>query len=362
MTFSLILFFIFLYTNLTRRKTINSRKTFVIVATVILILLSGLRHTTVGSDTEGTMARFEKVVNTSWSEVMGGFIENYINPIASEGKDPAEDVFYKLISIVSDDSRVMLFIVAFIVLSSIGLFVYRNTKTLQAVLFSYVFFVSMFYQYIPNSAVRQPLAVAILMFAYSYLKDNKYLGFLILLFTASLFHKSTLIAGLMLPLSMLKNVRINYFLFIPFFLIVLLYYQFVGTLLMGFSEVYDAYLSGGFYAHRSRPFIVIILIAGLYLYCAYFGIPQKSNVINERIVYYGTGMTFVLVPLIWLDPSMIRLISYFGLYMAIAVGESAEKNKEANLIMRIIYTIFLIKTLITDDGYHFMWQNVTMVS
>lgn len=359
MTFILILFFILLYYYLLNSNAKDPKKSFVVIVTIILILLSGLRHPTVGSDTEGTMLRYEQVAKTSWVEVIDGFIDRYLNPTATEGKDPAEYIFFKLLSIISGDGRVMLFAVAIIILSSIGLFIYKNTKTLNAVLFSYVFFVTMFYQYVPNSSVRQPIALAILLYAFSYLKERKYIGFLLLLFFASFFHKSVLVGGLMLPLSMLKNIRTNYFLFIPFFVMTFFYYEFVGTLLVGFNEVYDAYMSSSYYATRSKPFVVIILFSGLYLFCVYAGIPKKSEIIIDRMVYYGTGLTIVLAPLIWLDPSMIRLTCYFGLYMAIAVAESSERNKDARSIMRIIYAIFLIKALMTDDGYYFMWQNVS---
>lgn len=325
-----------------------------------MVLVSGLRHPSVGNDTWGTMDKFQRISQTTWSEVLVSFWDNYFNPNTTTGKDPAEDIFYKVISMFTDNSRVMLFIVAIIALTSIGIFIYKHTTTLQEVLFSYIFFLTLFYQYIPNSSVRQPLALAILLFAYSNLEKMKIKNFIILLLFASLFHKSALIAGLLLPLSMMKNTRSVYFLFIPLFLVVILYYQFLGTLLMGVSEIYDNYLQASFYQSSSRPFLVIVLMVGLYVFIAFSGVPRKSDDIRERLMYYGTGMAMALVPLIWLDPSMLRLICYFGFYMAYAVGKAAENAKSSKQIMTLIYLIFIAKILVTSDNYHFMWENVSL--
>ncbi len=356
MTIALLLLFLLLFFALKKRE---AKKKFVVIASVAMVLVSGLRHPLVGSDTEGTMDRFQRVIKTTLSEVLFSFWDNYLNPTSTGGKDPAEDLFYKILSIFTDNSQVMLFVVAIIVLTSIGIFIYKHTRTLQEVLFSYVFFITLFYQYIPNSAVRQPLAVAILLFAFSALENKRNVKFIILLFFASLFHKSALIVGLMLPLSMMKNVKSIYYLFIPLFVFVMLFYEYLGYLLMGVNEIYDSYLQARFYQSNSKPFLVIVLMVGLYAFIAYSGLPRKVDDICDRLIYYGAGITMALVPLIWLDPSMLRLICYFGLYMAFAVGKAAENSKSSKQIMIFIYLIFLVKILITGDEYHFMWENIT---
>lgn len=355
MTIALLILLLFLFFTIKGKDT---RKKFIVFSSVVMVLVSGLRHPFVGNDTEGTMNKFQRISHFTWSEVLISFWDNYINPTSTSGKDPAEDLFYKVLSIFTDNSQIMLFVVAIIVLTSIGVFIYKHTTTLQEVLFSYVFYLTLFYQYIPNSAVRQSLAVAILLFAFSALENKKFTKFIILLFLASFFHKSVLIAGLMLLLSMMRNTRSVYYLFIPLFVFVMLFYNFLGTFLMGVNEIYDDYLQSSFYKSSSKPFLVIVLMVGLYLFVAYSGVPKKVDGIQDRVMYYGTGMTMTLAPLIWLDPSMLRLICYFGLYMALAVGKSAENSKSSKQIMILIYLIFIVKILTSRDNYHFMWESV----
>ena len=355
MTIALLLLLLFLFFTLRGQ---NAKKTFIVISSVAMVLVSGLRHPSVGNDTEGTMNKFQKISHSTWSEVLISFWDKYLNPSPTGGKDPAEDIFFKVLSIFTDNSQIMLFVVAIIALTSIGIFIYKHTTSLQEVLFSYIFFITLFYQYVPNSSVRQPIALAFLLFAFSALENKKFAIFIILLFFASLFHKSALIAGLLVPLSLIKNTRSIYYMFVPVFVFVLLYYKYVGTFLMGVNEVYEGYLQSSFYISNSKPFLVIVLMVGLYIYIAYCGVPQKVNGIHDRLMYYGTGMTTALVPLIWLDPSMLRLICYFGLYMALAVGKSAENSKSSKQIMILIYLLFIVKILTSRDNYHFMWENV----
>ena len=166
MTLSLIVFLLILYRSLVKSNSKNSRKQFIIITTIVMILISGLRHEGVGNDTLATMMGFEQTIDKSWQEVFTDFWGKYFNPNVYVGKDPGEPVFYKTLSLFTTDTRVFLFVVAIIVLLSLGCFIYYSTQSLQTTLFSYIYFITLSYNYIPNSSFRQAIAFAILLLGY----------------------------------------------------------------------------------------------------------------------------------------------------------------------------------------------------
>lgn len=356
MTLLLILFLIVLYFSLSASKKGNPRKKFIIIASFVMILLSGLRHEGVGNDTLATMFKFEETASFSWQEVLSDFWLKYTSPDKYIGKDPGESIFYKVLSLFTSDSRVFLFVVAIIVLTSFGFFVYRNTKSLRTILFSYIYYITLSYGYIPNSAFRQSMAFAILLPALMMLNNKKYVYFLLLLVIASIFHKSVLIAFVLLPLMFIRSVKEIYWLCLLPFLVFFFYYQPVGIFLAGFSDIYEGYSSANYYLNRSLPIMVILMVLGLYLYV---GFSFKKEAIEEknRLYIYGTALTLIFVPLIRLDPSALRLISYFAVLMGIQVGNTSSNSESLRTLYWIIIAIFVGKAALTpDDGYRFMWQ------
>lgn len=356
MTLGLLFFLLFLYFLIANSKSKNPEKLFVIIATIPMILLSGLRHEEVGNDTAITMIRFEGAINTSWSEVFSNFWERYSNPNVSIGKDPAEMVFYKLLSMITEDSRVFLFVVATIVLVSFAYFVYRSSLSLRTILFSYIFYVSITYGYIPNSSFRQSIAFAVLLFAFIFLNRKKYISFLLLLFLASFFHNSVLTACVILPLMFVKISKVLYWFCLLPFLYVFFNYRAFGFLLGDLNEIYGGYFGSDYYTYHNQPIMVVLMILGLYVY---IGVTLRSRMTieNDKLYICGAAFTLIFVPFVRLDPSALRLISYFSVLMGIQVGNSYLRTSSLRSLFWVIVAIFLTKAALTpDDGYRFMWQ------
>lgn len=358
MTLSLLLFVLILYFAIVGSKVKNPRKRFIIIATIVMILVSGLRHEGVGNDTYATMLRFERISTTSWNEVFSDFWLRYLSPSVSVGKDPAEMLFYKVLSYFTNDSRVFLFVVASIVLVSLGYFTYKSTQSLRTTLFSYILFISISYGYLPNSSFRQSIAFAVLLPAFVLLKDKKYISFILLLILASFFHKSIIITALILPFMFVrqKSIITTYWLFLIPFVFVFFYYEYVGTLLGGLNDIYEDYLVNDYYGQNEQPFLVILMILGLYLYIG-FGLKKDLDLRKNTLFILGGAQTLVFVSMIRLDPSALRLISYFAVLMAIQVGNASNGTVFMRSVFRVIVSIFLIKAALNpDDGYRFMWQ------
>lgn len=352
MVFYVLLFFIILYKCLLLCPVRNKSRSFIYIATFILFMISGLRHEAVGNDTYATMLSFEYVSQLSWSDILANFWEKYFYPNYDIGKDPAENVLLKLLSYFCPNARVFLIVFAAIILFSLGYIIYQLTNELRTTLLIYIFFVSFFYQYIPNSSVRQPIAFIIVYLGYLQLRKYRTLNFLLLLFFASLFHKSALIAIIMIPLFYVKQTAKIYKFSLLAFVLMLFLYRIAGNFLIGTNDIYSYYLTSSYYS-GTKPTNVIILYFIFYI-VGWFLIKRDQFIEQHSIEYMGTALSLVLVPLIWIDPSMLRIVAYFALFIPMLMTRSSFLYK--NNVVVIILTLVLLFKSIGDDGYRFMWQ------
>lgn len=360
MYFILSLIMVVLYYKLRYNPIQKSQKQYIIIITVLLIILSSLRHEAVGNDTYASMLNFERILQTNWSEILSGFWDRYIDPSNSNGKDPAEGVALKLISYITSNSRIFLFISASLSLSSLGYFVYKTSCSLRTTLLVYVFYVNFFYAYVPNSAFRQPMAIAILLVAYLALANGKYLKFCILLFIASFFHKSVLVAGTMLPLYYLtkeRGIKGFYLCFLVVFVIMLFFYQSVGKFLSVGSSVYSGYSKATFYlSSTNKPVMVIFLYFIFYIY-GLMNINRDLHINENRLQYFGLALSIAFLPLIWIDPSALRLIAYFGIFIPLLFGRYYKEIPNQKFFYQTILIVLMLKLLISTNEYAFMWEN-----
>ena len=358
----LILICILLYyfnKNNDSRKTIKS---YVIFITLLLVAVSGFRHEAVGNDTYAYMRAFDNF-SASWSDIFIDFWDAYLNPgVNGNGKDPGEQVIIKTLTYVIPNSRCFLFVVSVMILIPLGVFVYRNSETLETPCFFYVFYITMFYPYLPNSAIRQSFALTLLLIGFLLLQKGKWKSFLALLFIATFIHKSIFIAILILPFYYLKQTRVYYRLSLLLFVMMLFTYQYVGILLSAQSEIYEMYGTGAFYAYnQSVPYMVILMMFGLYL-VGWLGIKNDDEAVDMRLMYGGAAMSLVWVVMVRLDPSLIRMTAYFGPWMGLMVPHALRKWKPNSFetIFTLILIIFTIRAFITPDNYHFMWQEMKL--
>lgn len=361
MYLALIIFSILSYLAFQNKTSKSSIKKYIIVMTILLIVISSLRHEAVGNDTYAYMRFFDQYAEMSWSEVFDNFWTSYLYP-GEDGKDPGQLVIIKALSYVVPNSRVFLCVVAALLLIPLGVLVYRNSKTLETPCFFYVFYITMFYPYLPNSAVRQSLALTILLIGFLSLQKGKMLRFMMLLFVATFVHKSIVIAALIIPFYYLKNIKASYRLSLLLFIIMLFTYKYVGVFMSMQSEIYEAYGSGEYYATaQSVPFMVILMILGLYV-IGWIGIGKDKESYNKRLIYGGAAMTLVWVVMVRLDPSVIRLTAYFGPWMGLMVPDALRlsSRRDFNILFAILLLVFIARAIMTPDNYHFLWQEMAL--
>lgn len=358
---TLLLLFLFLLYYLTKHlPEEEAKKWFILCTSFVLFLISGLRHEAVGNDTFAYMLHFERTLDTSWSEIFRNFLENYLNPVSTEGKDPAYSVFVKLVGTILPNSRLYLFVIAAIFLTSIGYFIHTFSVDLRSTLFCYVFYISMFYGYLPNSAIRQSLALSIVLFAYCLAFKRNLIWSVLLVLLASTFHKSALLALLFFMFIKIKNVKIVYAGSFLLFLVMLVFSNEISLFFAdSANDIYSGYLSGSYYGETSKPIMVVILFFSLFVLSLY-GLRLDDDYVYHRPFYYGTALTLVFVPLVWVNPNLLRVLSYFVLWMGIMVQLLLRKAYYGKVILFGIILVFLMYSLKSINSYRFMWQHMEL--
>ena len=361
MTIVLILFIVLLYLCTKNKYSKRSIRNYITLVTIILIVISGLRHEAVGNDTYAYLIHYDEITETSWHEVIANFWDMYLSP-SVDGKDPGERVLIKLFTCILPSFRWFLFVVAILLLIPLGILVFRNSENLETPCFFYVFYITLFYHYLPNSGIRQSLALSCLLVGYLLLQKDKVKWFLLLLFISTLIHKSCLIAIAMLVIYYIKHTRVMYYTGIVLFCIMLFVYRYVGAFLSMQSDAYAGYGMGTYYGvGATTPYMVILMILGLYL-LGMLGIPKDKNAYINRLLYGGAVLTLIFVVLVRLDPNLIRVIAYFGPWMGLMVPIVLKlwRPKEFKIYFILLLVIFITKAVISPDSYHFFWQDMEL--
>ncbi len=362
MTLCIFLFLLILCFIFPNKETDKARQSYIIIASIVLILISGLRNRAVGNDTYAYIIRFQEMTSNSWREIFNSFWIQYFTPSADSGKDPGYALFAKCISVFTTNEHIYLTIVALVFYIPLGILFYRHSESVGELAICYSAYLFFYFTYLPNSAVRQTIAVAIIIVAFLRLEKDKVLQATLFILFASTFHQSAIGVLLMIPLLKINKVFSVYYSFVIGFLIMLVFYQEVASFLASSNSIYDSYSNSDFYARdNAKPFLVFIAFLIFYLIGCF---AQKNNDdgIGYRLAAYGMGMALMLSPLIWYDPSAIRLTAYFGIwigpFLAISLRGYSLKGRTRLVILLLMMALF--KAGRHPAPYKFYWQEMNL--
>lgn len=173
-----------------QRRARRSRATLVL-SFLMFVAFASLRATTVGNDTIRYDRFFEEVALT----------DSFTEALTVSRYEQGYVALNYVVSRFTDDFNILLLIVAVFSFGSVALFIQRYARsTSLAVLLA--FGMSVFYDVM--LAIRQGIAVAIFLFAFSAIVDRKPLRYLVLVGLAAQFHSSAFILLVVYFISSLK--------------------------------------------------------------------------------------------------------------------------------------------------------------
>ena len=360
MTFYILLLLVVLYFCLRNYKYKTASKIFIFITSIVLIILSGLRHEGVGQDTYAYICSYEGVQYTSWDDIWRNFFQRAFLPKDYQDRDPGLSLIMKCLYTIGLSAREWLFFVASFLIVPLGIVVYRYSENLKVVLYTYVFYVALFYGYLPNSAVRQSVALGFVLWAFLLLRNRRFVLAIISITLGAVIHRSAFIALPIIPFLFTKRTRGLYVLSsVLFFVIIVLQDRFVN-LLLGDDNIYGEYNSYYSDNQQGKPINIILLMIGHYLLSMFYVWKYRNFLLHNRIIILSSAACFALTPLIWVNPTALRTISYYGVFVPMLFAMMCSSVKYGRFLLFMLIMVFLYYTYTQDSNYHFMWEQMDL--
>lgn len=330
---------------LLNKTTDTKKKIYCTIVAMQWILISGLRHVSVGADTYAYYYAFERVKNTPWKTIL---LQNWNYLFHGLGiKDPGYPLLEKIFQIFCGDYQVFLLLIAAVFTISMAVWIYKNSSM---PCLSFIIYSVLFYAFYSVTGHRQTLATALIVFVgYKYIKEKKLLKFLVIAFIAFMLHKSSLV---FIPFYFLAHRRITkpYVVTISgiIALIVLLGKQLYGpvALYMGFSEEHVDYAVGG-----AETYALILTLVSFVVLCMYPFIRKRRE--DANLLCNITFLTLMSSLLIFQHQGFMRVQQYYSLFIMITIPEVLlSLRKEERALAYVAVTVILIAYLIKCHPYY----------
>lgn len=325
---------------------------FSIIAGLSWVLISGLRHETVGADTSTYKLGYDLVNYHTWNELWINFIGIYTGAIV--GKDPGYSIFEKFTQIFIYNYTFYLLIVASIFTGLMTRWIYRYSSD---VFLSFLVYSILFFAFFAITGIRQTIATALVVFiGYELIIKRKFLLFLIVTLVAATIHKSALIfiiAYFVFNMHLKKEHLIMFFSLWPvFFALKEPISQFFKTL-AGLDE-YDVYQGAGTYT-----FTFLMFLIGIATIWKYKTIIRNNVYSTTFINAYVLSMVFL--PLTFVNPSAMRVVQYFSIFLLLLIPEIVRAfHERERLFVYMLVTVLLLVMFFKGGAggeYFFFWQN-----
>lgn len=203
-----------------------------------------------------------------------------------------------------------------IVLSSaitIGCVAYSIYKQSTSPFLSVFLYITLMYYYGSFCLIRQGIAISISLTAFTYLKKQNFLKYLLLVLLASLFHSSALI---LIPIYFIANINLTLKKVVTFFGISILLYLFLNKIIqcaVRFNPSYRNYLSSEYMSGMSFKSLIIPLTACiiLFIFKKRMISLQKSNNIYANMAFFSLLLSLLQTKMQLFD----RFPYYLNIYI-----------------------------------------------
>jgi transmembrane protein EpsG len=297
---------------------------------------------------------FEVVKEMSWGQIFESFKLYYQ---LGEGRDPGYDLFQKIIQIFINDYQVYLILVAVIFFAAFGSFIYKNSSRITDAMMAFLIYSVLFYAFFSITGIRQTIATSLALASFELIKKRKLLFFLILVFLASTIHKSVLIFMPFYFAPMIKNVKFFYWILLFTLPIIFAYREslaFIFTSIGGY-DVYTYYEGAG-----TPVFTALMLLIAIFSFLRYKEVLLYNQ--SAQLFYFALLIAVFFTPLTWVNPSAMRVVQYFSIFIVLLVPKAIHTFRSAfkgggnimyNMIVVLLIIIFVTRT---NANYKFFWQ------
>lgn len=328
----------------------DKKKAFLIGATVIFTFFYGLRAETVGSDTLPYLNMFLKDASQP--------LESLWTYMWSQ-KSPAFVLLEWLFFRVMPSTRLWLIFCAAFSFVGLSCFIYKNSED---PFFTWYLFYTIFGLF-QMTGVRQSMAMAVLMFAFEYVKERRIVRYLLFIGIAYLFHQSAIVFLPVYWLSRRKVRKIDLVLIVSVIVAMYSYRNVAFNYIKSFTSYY--YFEE---LNHSEPinFSIMIYAAvlGSYIWALFtqndakiysdetcVQDAQEANMYTN-IQYLGA----VFMPMVAVNGAVRRIVMYFAVYMIFSIPRIIRRffTKQSVFLVQMILGVLLLILMVrgvSDSSY-----------
>lgn len=327
----------------------RNNKIFVTCVTLQMILLSALRASVVGADTQYYIEYFQAIDdNYTWPQMVsylaGGFLGE------RRWFEPLFTLFVKCVHIFTGNPQIYLSVIAIIIMIPLGKFIYDNSRN---VALSFMIYMCLFFQCFGITAVRQSLALSIAVFGgYHFVKEQKIWKFFICVAVGMLFHVSAII---ILPLYFVYHYKPGKVAKAVYIGIVLLLLMFHDQIIEALSNVTGLAYAG---SEGAKAFNMVIIMLAITLFCLWkydklVEIREENKGIINAVLL-GT----LILPFSQVDSVYMRLSYFYYMFLMILIPEILLlfPKKWRNIFTVCAYAGMIALFARHGLQYSFFWQ------
>lgn len=337
----------------------ENRKNYILFVSIILILQSGLRNVAVGADTYTYYLQFERIKHLSWTQIYNTIFKYYYMNI---GKDPGYLVFQKIVQYIIPNYQLFLLLIAIFFFSALGNFIFKNTVRLMDALFAFVLYSALFFSFFSITGLRQTIATAATLLGYEFIKKRKLIPFLLLILLASTIHKSVLVFIIFYFIANVKNTK--YYYIIAFLVLPVVW--FYRNIFNDFLRIAGGYESFVYYEGTGAyTFTFMLLFVASMAWWRLNSLIKRNN--QTQHFFNAFILALVFTPLVWVNPSAMRMVQYFSIFMLLLVPQlmyslrfDSIKWKNIVFILAIVLLILLYIRSQWGIEYKFFWQEMNL--
>ena len=335
-------------------RTEKRKSLFLKIMFVFFVLIFALRSYHIGNDTNQYYFGFDIINNNPLTYSLNNlrFEKGFI-------------ILCKFISLFTNDSQWLLFGSGLIIVSSVLYFIYKNSNKTYISLLLFVF-LNYFFMYM--SAMRQAIAISIVLFGYEFfLKKDKKIGFILTVLLASQFHSSALVTIILLFLpkkAVYDNKKMLFAILISIFS-----YLFADNLFRIFTanNKYSFYLTSEYYnGNTLAGYINYLVCLVILLFSNVFGKNIKNDS-NYNWYLYLVSLNLIFYALAAKISIFTRITTYFDIFNCVFLTytlvniNNSYNRKVINVLFYILFAAYWITVCIFRPEwygcvpYKFFW-------
>lgn len=322
-----------------------------ILCFIVLWLVQGLRHESIGIDSREAYLPFFDMIE---GDSLFDFKESYF------AFEPGFVFLSKLIrSVISSNPQIYILTCSFISIAPLAYLFYKYSSNIS---FSFLVFATLILYHFGFSGIRQAIAIAITCISFEFIIRKKLLLFLGMIFLASTIHTSALFFMVTYPVYwFLKLDRQKLFIMLIIFALFLTILRPITEIVMNIFFVHDAYLNKLNNSMDSPSYNMIIIFIAVFLF-TYMGNNSQKLQQYRSLLF----MTIILQSLALITATGARMALYYIPYVCLTIPLALDGYRgKSRTVLSLGISGFLIFFFFFVNGkgyldvipYKFFWES-----